>query len=101
MTYREKFRKNGILLQLMAAQMIAAGGRELYYHTLDKEGSTHYYEVDYLISDKSRMTAFEVKSSGTGKHASAGKYSANIDTSYLLSLKDADSKGTLFFVPRN
>ena len=37
--------------------MIAAAGRELYYHTWEKEGSTHYYEVDFLISDKSKIIA--------------------------------------------
>ena len=83
--------------------MIAAAGRELYYHTWEKEGSTHYYEVDFLISDKSKVIAFEVKSSGTGKHESIDeftkKYSANIERRYLLSQKDVESEGTLFKKP--
>ena len=32
--------------------MIAASGRELFYHTWEKIGSTRYYEVDFLISQK-------------------------------------------------
>ncbi|MGN0156720.1 MAG: hypothetical protein ACI39N_05685 [Lachnospiraceae bacterium] len=34
------------LYENLTAQMIAASGRELYYYTWEKEGSTHYYEVD-------------------------------------------------------
>ena len=93
----------GYLYENLVAQMIAAAGRELYYHTWEKEGSTHYYEVDFLISDKSKVIAFEVKSSGTGKHESIDeftkKYSANIERRYLLSQKDVESEGTLFKKP--
>ena len=48
----------------------AVVGRKLYYYTWKKEGSTHYYEVDFLIPDKSKIIVFEVKSSVTGKHES-------------------------------
>ena len=93
----------GYLYENLMAQMIAAAGRELYYHTWEKDGSTHYYEVDFLISDKSKIIAFEVKSSGTGKHESidefARKYSSTIKHSYLLSQKDVDFEGTLFKEP--
>ena len=89
----------GYLYENMVAQMITAAGRELYYHTWEKHGSTHYYEVDFLISDGSKISAFEVKSSGTGKHESIGefskKFSANIKSTYLLSQKDVGTEGTL------
>ena len=42
----------GYLYENLVAQMIAASGRELYYHTWEKAGSTHYYEVDFLISEE-------------------------------------------------
>ncbi|QTQ15003.1 ATP-binding protein [Treponema parvum] len=89
----------GYLYENTVAQMITGAGRELYYHTWEKSGSTHYYEVDFLISDGSKITAFEVKSSGTGKHESiiefAKKFSANIGALYVLSQKDAVTKGAL------
>lgn len=44
----------GFLYENLVAQMIAASGRELYYHTWEKPGSTHYYEVDFLISEGSK-----------------------------------------------
>ena len=89
----------GYLYENMVAQMITAAGRELYYHTWEKVGSTHYYEVDFLISDNSKISAFEVKSSGTGKHESIGafakNFSANIGALYVLSQKDVSAEGIL------
>lgn len=56
------------------AQLIVSKDRELYYHTWEKENSTYYYDIDFLI--------IEVKSSGLGKHDSlcefAKKYSKHI-----------------------
>ena len=89
----------GYLYENAVAQMITAIGRELYYHTWEKAGSTHYYEVDFLISDNSKISAFEVKSSGTGKHESIGafakKFSANSGNLYVLSQKDVSTEGIL------
>ena len=41
--------------------MIAASGRELFYHTWEKSGSTHYYEVDFLIQRENDIFPIEVK----------------------------------------
>lgn len=41
----------GYLYENFITQMIAASGRELFYHTWEKTGSTHYYEVDFLLFD--------------------------------------------------
>ena len=93
----------GYLYENLVAQMITAADRELYYHTWGKEGSTHYYEVDFLISAKSKITAFEIKSSGIGKHESIDefckKYASNVERAYLLSQKDTESEGTLLKRP--
>lgn len=89
----------GYLYENAVAQMITAIGRELYYHTWEKAGSTHYYEVDFLISNHNKISGFEVKSSGTGKHESIGafakKFSANIGNLYVLSQKDVSTEGAL------
>ena len=93
----------GYLYENLVAQMITAADRELYYHTWEKEGSTHYYEVDFLISAKSKITAFEIKSSGIGKHESIDefckKYATNVERAYLLSQKDTESEGALLKKP--
>lgn len=93
----------GYLYENLIAQMIASTGRELYYHTWEKKDSTHYYEVDFLISDKSKINAFEIKSSGLGKHESINgfcvKYSKNVNKAYLISQKDVGKDGSLLLKP--
>lgn len=93
----------GFLYENLVAQMIAASGRELYYHTWEKAGSTHYYEVDFLISEGSKINAFEVKSSGAGKHESIKlfykKFSRNVHNIYLLSQKDVGKEEALMLKP--
>lgn len=93
----------GYLYENLVAQIIAASGRELYYHTWEKSGSTHYYEVDFLISDGSKIDALEIKSSGTGKHESISefcrKFSQNISKAYLISQKDVGNEENLLLKP--
>ena len=93
----------GYLYENLVAQMIAASGRELYYHTWEKAGSTHYYEVDFLISQGSKINVFEIKSSGTGKHESINqfykKFSKNLNKMYLLSQKDVAKEENLLMKP--
>ena len=100
----DKFPINlGYLYENLMAQMIAASGRELYYHTWNKKGSTHYYEVDFLVSEGSKINVFEVKSSGIGKHESVNefckKYSNIVNKSYLISQKDIGKENSLLFRP--
>lgn len=93
----------GFLYENLIAQMIAASGRELFYHTWEKANSTHYYEIDFLVSEGSKINAFEVKSSGTGKHESIKtfykKFSQNVNTIYLLSQKDVGKEENLLLKP--
>lgn len=93
----------GYLYENLVAQIISASGRELYYHTWEKSGSTHYYEVDFLIPDGSKIDALEIKSSGTGKHESikefCRKFSQNINRAYLISQKDSGNEENLLLKP--
>ena len=93
----------GYLYENLVAQMITASGRELYYHTWEKHESTHYYEVDFLVSEGSKVNAFEIKSSGTGNHESiknfCRKFSQNINKAYLISQKDVGQEEKLLFRP--
>ncbi len=93
----------GYLYENLVAQMLAASGRELYYHTWEKEGSTHYYEVDFLLSQSEKVSAVEVKSSGIGRHESLTefqrRYSRHLDGCYVLSQKDLDRKDGLGYLP--
>lgn len=93
----------GYLYENLVAQMLTASGRELYYHTWEKEGSTHYYEIDFLISQGAKISGIEVKSSGTGKHESISefrkRYTKNIEDCYIISQKDIDKKENLKYLP--
>lgn len=93
----------GYLYENLVAQMITATGRELYYHTWEKTGSTHYYEVDFLVSEGSKINAYEIKSSGTGKHESINmfykKFLQNVHKIYLLSQKDIGQEESLLLRP--
>ena len=93
----------GYLYENLVAQMIASTERELFYHTWEKKGSTHYYEVDFLVSEGSKVNVFEVKSSGIGKHESIDdfsiKHSKYVRKTYLLSQKDVDKDGALLMKP--
>jgi len=59
--------------------------------------------VDFLISEGSKMNAFEIKSSGTGKHKSIKhfykKYSKHVRNIYLLSQKDVNKEENLLYKP--
>lgn len=93
----------GYLYENLVAQMLTSTGRELFYHTWEKMGSTHYYEVDFLVSEGSKVNVFEVKSSGTGKHESIDefsvKFSKHVKKAYLLSQKDVGKDGPLLMKP--
>ena len=93
----------GYLYESLIAQMITVSGRELYYHTWEKNEITHYYEIDFLISQGAKISAIEVKSSGTGKHESltefSKKYSKHIKESFILSQKDIGKDGDIKYIP--
>ena len=81
---------------MIKRQMITASGRELFYHTWEKNGSTHYHEG-------SKINAFEIKSSGTGKHESikefSKKLSQNVNKVFLISQKDVGREENLLLKP--
>ena len=93
----------GYLYENVVAQMIASSGSELYYHTWEKKGSTHYYEVDFLLPEGEKVSAVEVKSSGTGKHESLSEfrkaYSRHICDCILISQKDVNEADGIRYVP--
>lgn len=82
----------GYLYENAVAQMLAAGGNELYYYTFLNEKTRHNYEVDFLLAKKNKICPIEVKSAGYKTHASLDaftiKYSDRILERYLVYTKD-------------
>lgn len=93
----------GYLYENVVAQAIKASGRDLYYHTWRKVGSTHSFEIDFLISSKNKVVPIEVKSSAVKNHKSIDnfeiKYSKQVGERFLLSQKDVGKIGTLKLKP--
>ena len=81
----------GYVYENLVAQMLAAAGNELFYHTFPKD-EKHNYEVDFLLSKGNKICPIEVKSSGYKTHASLDafckKYSSRIAERYLVYTKD-------------
>lgn len=93
----------GYLYENAVAQMIVSSSRDLYYHIWDKEGSTHFYEIDFLTQSGKKIIPFEVKSSKYGKHISlttfCEKYNKDINQAYLISQKDVMEEGKIKYKP--
>lgn len=93
----------GYLYENAVAQIIVSTGRNLYYHTWTPKGKSHSYEVDFLLPDKAKIAAIEVKSSNVNNHTSinefAKKYSKVISRRILFSQKDISRSGALEMEP--
>lgn len=97
----------GYVYENAVAQLLRTAGHSLYYYTfkvLDDNGAaTRNYEIDFLISRKSKICPIEVKSSGYKSHKSldmfAAKYSSRIAERYLLYTKDIRKEGDIICLP--
>ena len=93
----------GYVYENMVAQMLKAAGNNLYYHTFEKEGSTHNYEIDFIIERKAKLCPIEVKSGQSTVHSSLDafmvKYSSKILTGYLIYPKDFKRDGNTWLLP--
>lgn len=93
----------GYLYENAAAQIIAASGNRLFYHTWKKEDGIHFYEVDFLVSSNAKIVPIEVKSSNLNNYKSISafsiKYSSRILKRYLFSQHDVSHKEDLMFKP--
>ena len=93
----------GYLYENAVAQIITASSRALYYHTWQKKGSVHSYEIDFLLQSGAKIVPLEIKSSATKSHESIDvfckKYSKHVSVSFLLSQKDVGREGSLMLKP--
>lgn len=82
----------GYVYENVIAQMLRATGKNLFYHAIPYAEGKKYYEVDFVISDRHKISPIEVKSSGYKSHKSldefCAKFSARIQNKYLIYTKD-------------
>lgn len=92
----------GYIFENVVAQILVASGNELFYYTWARDDK-HYYEIDFLISQGSKISPIEVKSSNYASHASMDafgqKFSSRIFKKYLVCPKEYQNKGDVFIVP--
>ncbi len=93
----------GYLYENVVAQLLAANGEELFYHTFMNESSRHNYEIDFLLARKNKICPIEIKSSGYKAHASLDaftqKFSDRILWRYLVYTKDLSKDEDITCLP--
>lgn len=92
----------GYVYENLVAQMLTASGYKLFYYTWPKD-EKHNYEIDFLLSQGSKIIPIEVKSSGYKTHASLDafckKFSSRISNRYLIYTKDLSNDGSVQMIP--
>ena len=93
----------GYVYENVIAQMLKATGKNLYYHTIPYAEGKKYYEIDFVISDRHKVSPIEVKSSGYRTHKSLDefctKYSDRILNRYLIYTKDYKRENGIDCIP--
>lgn len=93
----------GYVYENVIAQMLRATGKNLFYHTIPYAEGKKYYEIDFVIPDKHKISPIEVKSSGYKAHKSldefCSKFSDRIMNRYLIYTKDYKRENGAEYVP--
>lgn len=93
----------GYVYENVIAQMLRAAGKNLFYHTIPYAEGKKYYEIDFVIPDKHKISPIEVKSSGYKTHKSldefCSKFSDRIMNKYLIYTKDYRRENGIEYIP--
>lgn len=93
----------GYVYENVVAQVLAANGNKLFYHTWPTESGKHNYEVDFLLSRGTKVWPLEVKSSGYKNHLSLDafckKFSSRVGERFLVYTKDYRKDGATTMLP--
>ena len=93
----------GYVYENVIAQMLRATGKNLFYHTIPYAEGKKYYEIDFVIPDKHKISPIEVKSSGYKTHKSldefCSKFSNRIMNKYLIYTKDYRRENGVEYIP--
>ena len=100
----DKLRTNlGYVYENVIAQMLRATGKNLFYHTIPYAEGKKYYEIDFVIPDRHKVSPIEVKSSGYKTHKSldefCSKFSDRIMNKYLIYTKDYRWENGVDYIP--
>ena len=93
----------GYIYENIVAQTIVATGQKLFYYTFPSEDGKRLYEVDFLLSNESKLWPLEVKSSGYKTHQSldefCSKYPSRVSKRFLITTKDYEQQQQTTILP--
>lgn len=93
----------GIVYENAVAQMLAAKGHNLYYHTYYDKKQKRNCEIDFILSEGSKIAPIEIKSSNYRVHKSLDrfslKYNSRISKKIVLHTKDLKMVGDILYLP--
>ena len=93
----------GYVYENMIAQMFVSNGKDLFYHTIPYADGKKYYETDFIITEKHKISPIEVKSSGYKSHKSldefCSKFSDRIMNKYVIYTKDYKRENGVDYIP--
>ncbi len=93
----------GYVYENVIAQMLKATGKNLFYHTIPYAEGKKYYEIDFVVPNKHKISPIEVKSSGYKSHKSldefCSKFSDRIMNKYLIYTKDYRCENGVEYIP--
>ncbi len=93
----------GYVYENVVAQMLTAKGNNLFYYTMKSETSNHLYEIDFLLSNGTKINPIEVKSGNYREHKSLDvfceKFSSRIREKYVVHTKDYKWENGINYLP--
>lgn len=93
----------GYVYENAVAQMLTAKGNNLFYYTMKSETSNHLYDIDFLLSNGTKINPIEVKSGNYREHKSLDvfceKFSSRIREKYVVHTKDYKWENGINYLP--
>lgn len=94
----------GMIMENAVAQMLRCNGHKLYFYSRsDNLHRENHMEIDFLITEKKKISPIEVKSANYRSHSSLDKFrkkfSSKIGMPYILYPKDVMEKDGIWHLP--
>ncbi len=93
----------GYVYENAVSQMLVLKGSDLFYYTMPRNTSNHLYEIDFLLSQESKICPVEVKCGSYRNHKSLDvfceKFSRRIKDKYVIHTKDYSRENGIIYLP--
>lgn len=94
----------GMIMENIVAQTLRSNGHKLYFYSrTDKENRKNHMEIDFLITEKKKISPIEVKSGNYRSHSSLdkfrSKFASKLGNAYILYTKDLMIKDNIIHLP--